>query len=124
MRTRCCPPGGMGGQQDLPVQLAGAAPRATTAVWCWPVASSQPTVTLSPGLWPARALVRSLAELMVFESTDVMVSPATMPAARAGVPAGTAATTAPPVWVRSTETPRNAPLPMVPPLGALPDSIC
>src|SRR5439155_23433670 len=91
---------------------------------CWPGAAPQPTVTVPPGLRLARALVRSVAGVIVFESTDVMVSPATMPAARAGVPDGTAATTAPPVRRRSTETPRNAPLPMVPPFGAVPDSIC
>src|SRR5439155_6476454 len=81
-------------------QLAGADARVTTAVWCWPIASSQPTVTLSPGLCVASALVRSVAEVIVFASTDVMVSPATMPAAWAGVPDGTPAITAPPVWVR------------------------
>ena len=78
-------------------QAGGPVVKVTDAVWLVPWASTQPTVTESPGLWLRRAFERSWADPMVAPLTDTTVSPAPMPAVSAGLPDWTRWTYAPAV---------------------------
>ena len=77
-------------------QSGGPATRVIRAVWRLPSVLVQETVTCSPGECALIKVPSVSADVTVRPSTDVIVSPACIPASAAGEPDVTLSTTAPP----------------------------
>src|SRR5205823_3672781 len=82
---------GVVGLDGLLLLLGGRVPRVTLTVMLW-LLRTRLRVTVSPGLWVSKRLVSGWVSSMGVLSTDVITSPAWMPAPSAGLPCPTCKT--------------------------------